>query len=667
MQDWFYLHNELGLCLTFKALTDCGVAYKTLEMASSRGSTAWLIIDHPEHGKKKLITWKKLRDTYKEKIHSQLRKINKCRHDDSEQCDCGDPEKYVMLEPLRKQVTKDFKAEEYFLSYKFEGEKTLPVEHVAKYTKAASWLNMLVKLNADKKFIKKQLNLSIESFFTNVCEIIKADNIDLPATYQRLRNQMADYQQKGYECLIDWRFGNKLAAKVNDELSTSMLLELIANSNQHDNEIIVRAYNPWAIENGYKPITAGAVGVIHRNNAYQLDGFRKGGASWYDNYGKIIHRKRPSAPLLLVGSDDNDLDLYFTEEKLNAKGHNATNYYYRYKLIVVMDAYNDYILGYAYGENVTADLVRAAYLDAVYHIKELTSGWYLPHQIQTDRWGKGTLDSFYSAIATYTPATAKLARAKYIESAFGTRWHQSLRLYPNYAGTNITSQTRLNADALEANKKNFPTCNQAHAQITDHITRMRNLVNDKTGKTRQQEWQQLFAASELSSEKQISDKRMLMLFGTPHTHQNTITNGGLEVTLQGQTHIYDIPDELYLQNVGKKVQVIFDQFDKSRVLVTDNKNLHFVAREYDKMSSAIADYAVGERARLNHLWQQKKDHVSAIAGNRNQRREVLERHHMDPESLLQAGVMVKEIKQAAELQYQQTNYSPKKYDPLDQM
>jgi hypothetical protein len=333
-----------------------------------------------------------------------------------------------------------------------------------------------------------------------------------------------------------------------------------------------------------------------------------------------------------------------------------------------MDAYNDYVLGYAYGEQVTADLVKAAYLDAVYHIKELAGGWYLPHQIQTDRWGKGTLDTFYSSLATYTPATAKLARAKFIEGAFGTRWHQSLKLYPNYAGTNITSQTRLNADALEANKRTFPRKDQAHAQIENHVSRMRNLVDEKTGKSRQQQWVEMFNASELSSEKRISDKRMLLLFGTQHSHTNTITNGGLQVTINGQPFTYDIPDDLYLQNVGKKVQVYYDHFDKSRVLVTDGKSLHFVAHEFEKMASAIADYAPGERARLNHLWQQKKDHVSTISGNRQQRIEVLDRHRMDAESLLQAGVMVKEIKQAAELEYQHHTLSPSKnYDPFDQM
>jgi hypothetical protein len=87
-------------------------------------------------------------------------------------------------------------------------------DYVFKYTTAASWLNMLLKLNDDKKFIKKQLNLMLDDFFKHVCDIIKSDNIDLPSSYQRLRAKMTEYKESGYECLIDWRFGNKLSAKI---------------------------------------------------------------------------------------------------------------------------------------------------------------------------------------------------------------------------------------------------------------------------------------------------------------------------------------------------------------------------------------------------------------------------------------------------------------------
>lgn len=583
------------------------------------------------------------------------------RYKDAVDAHFGNPYNYVAKAPIRNAVKHDHKAEEFYLAYRYDGTKHLPTEHVVKYTKAASWLNMLIEMNTDKKAIKKQLGLTLESFWQHVCELIKTEKVDLPTSYKRLRISMQEFQEAGYAYLIDWRFGNKLAAKVNDEVSAAILLELIAHPNQHDDYIICQAYNQWAVANNYKPIDPATVGVHRRNNRYQLEGQRNGNSSWYNTYGKVIHRARPSAPLLLVGSDDNDLDLYFRDDR-----RGKTNPYYRYKLIVIMDAYNDYILGYSYGETVTTDLIKAAYLDAVYHIRQLTGGWYLMDQIQTDRWGSGSLNSFYQSVATYTPATAKVARAKYIERAFGTEWHQVLKMYPNYAGQNITSQFRLNRDHLEVAKRDFPTIEQGYQYIDDFINRLRQLPNRKTGISRQQQWLNAFNSSDLSRQHQISEGRMLHLFGQQHSHSHTITNGGLRVNINGQQFVYDVPDELYLQNVGKKVQVTYDPYDYSRVLVTDGGSLRFVAREFDKMSSALADYKPGDRARLNQLLQQKRRHVEAIAASKEKRQDAIERAGIDAASMLQAQVMVKELKQTAELTYQQVANGGH-YDPLDQM
>jgi hypothetical protein len=113
MQDWFYQHQQHGLCLTWKCLTDCGVSYKTLEGASARKSKRWPMMQHPEHGKMKLVIWSNLSQGYQEKVYSQLRKLTGCKHDDSEHCACGDPANYIAKEPIRKLAQKDFKAEEF--------------------------------------------------------------------------------------------------------------------------------------------------------------------------------------------------------------------------------------------------------------------------------------------------------------------------------------------------------------------------------------------------------------------------------------------------------------------------------------------------------------------------------------------------------------------------
>lgn len=649
INEQLYLEfSEMVSCIVESTHRPFEKVEKYIRKAKSTQTKCWSFLDDPQDKRRVLIGYEDLKPVYKEMVLAKF----------------GNPYEYLAKEPIKSLVLPDHVAEEFFLQYKYDGDKYLPTQHVQKYARAASWLNMLVKLNENKKIIKKELKISLDIFWVYVCELLKNEDIGLPTSYQRLRTKMKEYKEQGYSCLIDWRFGNKLAAKVSDEIAESLLLELIALPNQHDDTIICRFYNQKAKSLGYKPITPATVGIHRRKNNYQIMPFRAGNNAWYDQYGKIIHRNRPTAPLLLIGSDDNELDLYFKDER---KGR--TNHYYRYVLIVVMDAYNDYILGYSYGESATAELIKAAYLDAVHHIKELTGSWYLMNQIQTDRFGYKALEGFYRSLATYTPATARVARAKYIERAFGTTWHQLLKMYPNYAGGNITSKNRINPDYLAVAKSQFPTFQEGVSYIEDFINRLRNLPDTKTGITKKEQWLTAFKASELSQQHQISEARMLYLFGQKHTHTNTITNGGLKVTINGETFVYDIPDELYLQNVGKEVQVYYDPYDYSRVLVTDDNNLRFVARAFENMSGAIADYSGGERARLQQLLTQKRNHVQSIAFAKQQREEILERASIDAKSLLQASVLVKEVKHQAELQYHQSqnNRHTNNYDPLDQM
>jgi hypothetical protein len=645
------------LYLEFDEVIEAGITSRNyLTKAKSIGSGSFRFLDDPSDKRRVLIEFESLKPENKAKIEKRF----------------GNPYDQVAKGPIKGMVTKDTKAEEFYLSYRYDDNKFLPIETVNNYVTAASWLNMLVKAEANKKDIKKLLNLSLADFWIKVTEIIKGDKIALPSSYKRLRETLAEYQEKGYVSLISKHFGNTRALKVSSELAESLLLELLSQP-YHDDVVICRNYNKWAIENNHEAITPATVGKWRRDNEALINGQKKGSKDWYNTHGKQIMRKRPSAPLLLIGSDDNDLDLYFQESVTNKKGHTVVNYFHREKLIVVMDAFNDYILGYAQADVVTADLVRLAFVDAMHHIKELTGSWYLPHQLQTDNWGKGTLDEFYKSFSNYTPATAKVARAKYIEQAFGVKWHQQLKCYPNYAGHNITAKNKINEDALAINKKHFPAKEFAPQQVEHFIDSMRNLVNEKTGLSRQAEWLQAFHQSAKSQEKQITDLQFLHLFGFPHDYKNRISNKGLTPILNGIERAFEIPEEFYLMTVGKKVNLIYDPLDFSRVLVTDGGSLRFIATEYEKLPSALADFMPHDRARLNQKLNEKRRHVEFISQQKAQRQDLLGKHKIDAESLLQAGVMSKELMHQASSQFAQITYNNQKsigsgeFDPLEAM
>ncbi len=611
------------------------------------------VLDRGGNGRSVLIVYETLPDNYKQLILEKY----------------GNPYTYIAKQPLLQIIRKDIKAERFFLDYRYDEHKCLPTTHVSQYTQAASWLNMLLEMRDNKRNVKKQLGLTMEEFWKVVLEMIVAHKIELPHSYRRLTEKLKVFEQEGYKTLIDWRFGNQNSTKVKDKLAEAVLFELISHPNQHDDSVIATAYNEWAQQHDYPTISAGTVGNYRRNNGYQLQLFREGNAAWYQQYGRQTKRNRPSAPLLLVGSDDNDIDLYFRDEQLNAQGKLHVQYYHRFKAVIISDAFNDYPLGYCYADGISTELVKMAYLDAMHHIYTLTGAWYLPHQLQTDRWNLKALLPFYQSIdAEYFPASAKSPRGKYIERSFGKQWHQHLRRFPNYAGNNITSDFRLNPDHMASAKTQFPHKEEGITILEAFINGLRKEKDPKTGQSRQDAWRAAFQASDMSKERCISEEQMLRLFGVRHEYTNTITNGGIRLTIQGNPYEYQIPDELYLQHVGRKIQVIYDPLDFSRVLVTDDHQLRFIANSYEKLPAARADYQSGDQERLFRLLQQKKAMVQQIIDRKKDRAALLAEHQTDAIGLLQARVMIKETRQAAESMALHTPVlPPENFDPLDLM
>jgi hypothetical protein len=581
----------------------------------------------------------------------------------------GNPYDYIAKEPLRKLVTKDIDAEKFYLAYKYGNEQTLPAEHIKKYTTAASWLNMINKLNKEKKFIKKNLGLTIEQFYKNICELIVTDKINLPTSHRRLRTSMDEYKKTGYASLIDWRFGNQLAAKINDDFSESLLLELICSPNQYDDVYIAMVYNKTAVEKKYKFITPATVGVWRRKMMHQIIAKREGWAAFDGKFRKQVPGKRPSAPLYLVESDDNHLDLFFIDVKDESNGG---KYYHKYKAIVVVDSFNDYVLGYAYSENLTTDLVRAAYANAMYHIHSLTGAWHLPHETKTDNWAKKELTPFYQSLGNYIESPVGSKKRGFIEQFFGTpHWKRCLKMGANnYTGNNITAKSRgVNTEVLNGNKNLYPTVqHDAVLQIENFFQRLRHLPQTN-GKSKQQEWLEVWARLADADKKQITDEQFLLLFGVQSNRSISITNKGVAPQINNVQYLYSVPPALSLANIGKKVKVLYDPYDMSRVLVTDGGSLRFLATTTQLAPKALRDYQPGDRSYLNALLSEKKDQVNYVVNAAAHREKVLTENGVDAESLLIAGVMIKEIKQQAEVSYQSQQHieNRKEHNPLDQM
>ncbi|MFN4248950.1 MAG: Mu transposase C-terminal domain-containing protein [Flavipsychrobacter sp.] len=623
----------------------------------ARGRNALEVLGRGGRGNQVLINYHSLSEVYRKLVIATL----------------GDPEKLLATDPIKERIVPDHHAQAFYTNYLLPTGGKLPIDDINKLATAASWLKGIAQMAADKRVLKATLGMSMAEFWQRVATLIADNRIDLPKNRIRLQEKLELFKAQGYVTLIEvHKYGNNNRSKVKDEVSEALLLELIGNDKKHDDSIVLELYNKWAVANGQPIIkSVGTIANYRKRNDWQLRPMREGGRDNYNRYGLVIKRARPSAPLLLVNSDDNDLDLFFIDTDRTDSG----KYYHRYKLVVVIDAYNDYILGYATGRTQTQQLVYEAYLNAMYNIKRLTGQWYLPHQLQADRWGldknlTNSLAQFYKSLGVFTPAKVGNARSKYIERSFGTEWHQQLKMFPNYGGHNITSKEKRNSDAVELAKRDFPTMEQSPAVIEAFIQRMRQC------KDREAKWLEAFMASEKSRERSITDEHMLLIFGTRHEtgnqyEGNTITNEGITITIEGAKYTYQVPEELYLQNVGKTVQVVYDAQDMTRILVTDGGTLRFIAYQTGLMPSALADYKEGDRKRLNELLERKQRDMIKQAAAGEMRKNLLESAGVNAESLLQAGVLIKDIKQGAEQLYIEQNAakpaSSKGFNPYEQM
>ena len=558
----------------------------------------------------------------------------------------GNPYEYIAKQPLVDyvKINWDYQAEKFYNDYVLPTKNRLPETYVHKYAKAATWLNAIQYFTTDKRALKQELNISIAAFWEIVGDLIRTKEVALPVNERRLKDRLKDYKADGYTSMIEaFRFGNNNSKKVNDQVSEALLVQLIAHPHKHDDTVIALKYNEWAKSTNHLPITAGTVGYRRKQTALLTTLTRDGSAVNYNQFSKRVERERPSAPLLLINSDDNVLDLYFKDTT-----GKSTNDYYRPTGYFVVDSFNDLILGYAIGETNTIELIQEAYRNAINYVRELTGDCYLWHQIQTDHWGidtkkEGKLASFFSNQAHYTPATVKVAQAKYIERSFGTVWHQQLKMFGNYSGFNITAKGKMNPDAIQIAKRDYPNKEKAPQLIAQFVANMRQTINPKSGLPRETEWLNAFKTSLKSQQKQIDTEKRLQLFGITHPYSNKISAAGIKVEINRKRFTFDIPDELYMANVNKTVQVTYDPYDMSQVLVSDGKGLRFVTGEVRKMPSALADFKEGDRTLLNNRLDFKKQINQHVTNHLNERIEVLQRAQIDANSILQAGVTVKEI------------------------
>lgn len=540
------------LYIEFSDFINAGWKEDAIKKANFRNGPFWQMLPDPLDKRKTLVQYDTLRPKDKERITTQF----------------GNPYEYVAKEPIRKMVQLDPAAELFFKDHRYDEDKYLPFEHQVKYTTAASWLNLLIKLNENKRIIKKDLNLSLEKFWSNVCDIIKADNIDLPTSYRRLLNKMDEYKESGYAVLIDWRFGNKLSAKIgktdvgfNEEVynkQISLIRNAATRANNFDAQQITSAVNMIFEKNNWPTVSLTTVYNICKENSHLTMPGRRGKRE-YNNHISMQHlRKRPEFPLHYLTLDGWTVELLYQEDK---------TYNNRLVVVIVLDVMNNYPIGYAIGDRENTELIRMANRNASLHIHQLFGDYYQPKQLQSDNYGIANLTPFYQAMAhLHTPAAVGNAKSKVIEPYFKYLNKTYCQRFPNWSGFNITSKkdNQPNTEYLNMIKRSFPTKEEVIAQIEMFINQERKTKIDQY----MQGWQALPDHEKVTMN--IMDR--IMVFGKPTNYTNTITGMGLNVTIGGQKLVYDSFDPAFRSLQHLKWQVVYDECDLSSILVINEES-----------------------------------------------------------------------------------------------
>lgn len=628
------------LYIEWAEMIEAGVSKGTLDSSVQRKSMEFM--NDPNDKRRVLIEYTSLKPNYKKLLTERY----------------GDPYNYVAKDPIKKLVVTDHTAESFYMQYKFDSGDCLPIEHVNKYTVKASWLNMLNKIGEDRPFIKKTLGLTLDNFYNNVCELIVIDKVDLPTSYKRLREKMKEYKEKGYGCLIDWRFGNNLAAKVTDNISESILLQLIAHPNQYDDVLITTLYNKWANDNKYETIKPSTVGVWRRKKEFDITISRYGNGAFNEKYIRQVKGLLPTAVGMLWESDDYNLNYYYQDGEDNMQ---------RYVSYIVADSKHGLVLGKSYrqAKSPVWEMVKLAYIDAMYYVRSLVNDgkWYLPFELKADHWNQKSAFPYFKSIANFIPPGHANKHRGYIEQLFGSPHakraeklaaHHSL----NYNGNNITAVNRgVNIEALNYNKDLRPYVGtEAEEQIEKFFTLMRNMPNitreNLNAPSRQQLWIEDWNKLTDEQKRPISDEQFLLLFGFKHEPQNgnrnTITNRGIEPQIKGVKYSYDLPN--YAENIyliGKEVDVYYDPYDMSRVLVTDNDKVRFIAQSATLHPRALQDTTINSRAALNMVLSEKKLQVE-YATTKGAKRMQLVGNSVDAEAAMLGAFVPKEIKNRLE-------------------
>jgi hypothetical protein len=588
------------LYLGFHECVSIGIKADALKKAKLRNSSSWSFIDDPSDKRKVLIEYDNMRDKYKDLVIEEL---------------CGglDPYQFMSAELLKPLLTNTPEDVTFIREHKVN-DRYLDDAYQQTCLISLQFLNMLSNIKVrDMKAIGFK-NSAV--FHEAVFALIKSEKVQLPTTYNRLKIKVRDYKKKGAKLVINSNIGNQNGRKINKD-GIALIEELIGKHNNMNNVQIAMIYNAAGMEAGWEPITPKS--IFRYRNELETEGSRKGVGVWRDKHDMVVERKRPSRPNYLWVGDGTPYELYFQFSQENKDGHQVRKYHGRKVVYVVVDAFNDMIVGVSIGETENSELALKAWKNACFNTGAM------PYEVKVDNFARTLLHPVYQKLSAkpefFAPSAVGNARDKVIEAFFGRLYGQITRIHENASGRNITAKEQPNRDFLNKIKKNFPTEDGVTQQIANDMVLWNGIARkSKGGISLEQEWRD----ADHSQDRAFTDFHRLEIFGQEHSHTNRLTNKGVEVTIGGLTRKYMKMDIDFYQSIGTSYQVKFDKDDYSKIMVVSEDNQKHVLEEKQAIPMAKMDMQEGDRKALNVQLDFKKQIMNMVIDKQKDRRKIIE-------------------------------------------
>ena len=535
----------------------------------------------------------------------------------------GTPKKEVSKSWFAKHYVADREAFDFYIGYTYGEKIKLDSETVTLYVHQASVLNTVLTMKTNRKQYLRALGCTTVDIWESLSRDVNAfDEVDhkLPTTKDSLRYKVNKYSKEGYAGIISGKFGMQNALKVKEREQEALLEELLAKHTNLDNTLIATVYNAIAEQKNWPTITPQTVGNRKTQSNLVIYAGRNGVSALSNNILMQNKRQAPTSPMLYWTLDGWDSELLYQKTAIDKKGYSTTTFHNRLTMVVVLDPFNKYPVGYAIGTHETPELIKEALRNAINHTAELFGQRYRPYQLQSDNYQKKALTPIYEACTKhYTPAKVKNAKSKVIEPYFAHINKTYCKLMDNWSGFGIASGSinQPNSEILNKLRHTFPDELGCRKQLESIIVAERN----KKQPQYLEQWQNTASEHRLT----MPTENYLLALGKNSGRTNKLEGSGLHLTVNGLKRSYDSFDINFRHQAHQNWTILYDEYSTSEVLAISSDEKHrFLLQEKHIQSMSIAERNDNDAEQLKMVNDYNRETVKYITDTRAENADVLD-------------------------------------------